>query len=167
VINCSVGASSCEAWTPAEVLTADQSLPQLAALAPKDYCDWNTYEAFRKGTYDRYSWKDPGVKAECRAWARPEFDASSAIEGDRIRVRFTHGGGGLEVRGKELKGFAIAASDKKFVWARAAIEGESVVVWSETVKAPRFVRYAWADNPECNLYNRDGLPASPFRTDDF
>lgn len=457
VINSSVGASSCEAWTPAEVLTADKSLPQLAALAPKDYCDWNTYEAFRKETYDRYSWKDPGVKAECRAWARPEFDASdwkevdvpgsleargmnidgavwfrkevevppswagraisvslgpisdndivfmngekigatdnnwrtwvfrtytiparlvkagrnvlavrifnaignggfypgypaplrlskdreneiilsgkwrskievammpaslpfplpvpyaipsslfnamiapfgqfpvrgflwyqgegnagaprqhdvlfpamieswrklwgdetlpfyfvqlasfrareatpseggwarlresqlrtlslhhtgmavtidigealnihpqnkqdvgrrlarwamrdcygdkqvevsgplyasNAIEGDRIRVRFNHVGGGLEVRGKELKGFAIAASDKKFVWARAAIEGESVVVWSESIKAPRFVRYAWADNPECNLYNRDGLPASPFRTDNF
>jgi sialate O-acetylesterase len=94
--------------------------------------------------------------------------ASHAIEGNRIRIRFTHVGGGLKVRGEGgLKGFAIAASDKKFVWAQAAIEGDSVVVWSDSVKHPCFVRYAWANNPECNLYNRVELPASPFRTDDF
>lgn len=457
VINSAVGSSSCEAWTPAEVLAADKSLPQRAALAPEDYRDWKTYEAFRKGVYERYCCKDPGVKAESLAWAQPDLDvsnwkdievpgsiesrglnidgavwfrkdvdlpaswagrgaaiylgpisdndivfvngekvgttqnnwrswvfrnykipaklvkagrnvvavrifnaignggfcpsypaplkiskdqeneiilsgkwkskvelamkpaklpfvlptpygipsaffnamispltqyplrgfiwyqgetnagaakqhdtlfpamieswrkrwgdeklpfyfvqlasyqarephpseggwarmresqaktlrlhdtgmavtidigdainvhprnkqdvgrrlarwamrdcygdkdievsgplyASSDVDGGRIRIRFTHVGGGLKVHGGELKGFAIAAADKRFVWAKAAIEGDRVVIWNENVKNPRFVRYAWANNPECNLYNDADLPASPFRTDDF
>jgi len=91
--------------------------------------------------------------------------AASAVEGGKIRIRFTHAGGGLTAQGGTLKGFAIAAEDKRFVWAEARIDGESVVVWSDGVKAPRHVRYAWADNPECTLYNGAGLPASPFRTD--
>jgi sialate O-acetylesterase len=455
LINSAVGASSCQAWTPAKVLLADKSLPQLAALAPEDYRDWKTYAAFRQGVYERYSCKDPGVKPECLAWSRPEFDASdwkdftvpgsfesqgmnidgavwlrkevelpanwagqnlsvffgpisdndivfmngkqigatenhwrewvfrtyaipgklvragknliavrifnrignggffppypapqklvkdprseilltgpwkckvelavkpgklpivlpspysiptaffnamiapltrfpvrgfiwyqgegnagaakqhstlfpamieswrrlwgienlpfyfvqlasfrarqsqpteggwpllresqlktlalhdtgmavtidigeamqihprnkqdvgkrlarwamrdcygdkdlevsgplyasSVIEGGKIRIRFTHVGGGLKVHGDTLKGFAIAAADGKFVWAQAAIDGDSVVVWNPSVEHPRFVRYAWADNPECNLYNGADLPASPFRTD--
>jgi sialate O-acetylesterase len=69
--------------------------------------------------------------------------------------------------GASLKGFAVAGADGRFVWAEAAIEGEEVVIWSPLVKRPVAVRYGWADNPECNLYNRAGLPASPFRTDDF
>lgn len=92
--------------------------------------------------------------------------ASSAVEGSRIRLAFTHAGSGLRARGGELKGFAIAAADKNFVWAQASIEGESVVVWNENIKEPRFVRYAWANNPEATLYNGADLPASPFRTDD-
>ena len=68
----------------------------------------------------------------------------------------------------ELKQFAIAGADKKFVWAKAAIEGNRVVVWSEQVQDPVAVRYAWADNPEgANLYNKEGLPASSFRTDNW
>ncbi|OGV69414.1 MAG: hypothetical protein A2283_11210 [Lentisphaerae bacterium RIFOXYA12_FULL_48_11] len=455
VINSSVGASSCQAWTPAEVLKADPKLPQLAALAPENYCDWKTYESFRKATYEKYSCKDPGVRAECIAWAQPGLDVSGwkdfkvpgnieaqgmnvdgavwfrrevdipanwaghnlsislgpisdnditymngekvgatdnnwrewvfrsytipgklvkegknviavrifnrignggfcpaypaplklrkddtseiilsgvwkskvemsaeparlpfvlpsqysvpaaffnamiapyskfplrgfiwyqgegnagaaqqhdvlfpamieswrkwwgnptlpfyfvqlasfrareaqpseggwarmresqmktlalhdtgmavaidigaaleihpknkqdvgkrlarwamrdcygdkdievsgplytahMIEGDKIRIRFKHSGGGLKAKGGTLKGFAIAAADKKFVWAQAAIEDESVVVWSEGIKSPLHVRYAWADNPECTLCNGAGLPASPFRTD--
>jgi len=455
LINSAVGASSCQAWTPAEVLVADKSLPQPAALAPQDYRDWKTYAAFRQGIYERYSCKDPGMKAECRVWSQPDFDASgwrdfvvpgnfeaqgmnldgavwlrkevelpaswagqnmsiflgpisdndivfmngkqigatenrwrewvfrsyaipgklvrsgknviamrifnrignggffpsypapqklvkdpqneilltgrwkskvelaakpgklpfvlpspysiptaffnamiapltkfpvrgfiwyqgegnagaaaqhsvlfpamieswrrlwgdeklpfyfvqlasfrpretqptegrwtllresqlktltlhdtgmavaidigealqihprnkqdvgkrlarwamrdcygdkdlevsgplyasSTVEGDKVRVHFTHVGGGLKVKGDELKGFAIAAADGKFLWAQAAIDGDSVVVRSSSVPRPRFVRYAWADNPECNLYNDADLPASPFRTD--
>ena len=65
------------------------------------------------------------------------------------------------------KGFAIAGEDKKFVWADAKIDGDTVVVCSEKVAEPVAVRYAWADNPDCNLYNKAGLPASPFRTDDW
>ncbi|MDZ7605000.1 MAG: hypothetical protein U5K79_05290 [Cyclobacteriaceae bacterium] len=62
--------------------------------------------------------------------------------------------------------FAIAGDDKKFVWAHARIDGDQVMVWSEEVPEPKYVRYAWADNPDNpNLYNREGLPASPFRTD--
>jgi sialate O-acetylesterase len=67
--------------------------------------------------------------------------------------------------GEALAEFAIAGIDKKFVWAKAKIEGDSVVVWSDKVPEPKFVRYAWADNPvNPNLYNREGLPASPFAT---
>lgn len=91
--------------------------------------------------------------------------ASSAVEGDAVRVRFTHASG-LRARGGVLKGFAIAGEDKAFVWAEARIDGESVVVRSDGVKAPKFVRYAWDDNPECTLVNGAGLPASPFRTDE-
>lgn len=92
--------------------------------------------------------------------------ASSAVEGDALRIRFTHVGGGLKAKGGTLKGFAIAGDDKKFVWAEARIDGESVVAWSDGVKTPKYVRYAWADNPECTLENGAGLPASPFRTDE-
>jgi sialate O-acetylesterase len=91
--------------------------------------------------------------------------ASSSVEGDKIRIRFTHTTGGLKVQGDELKGFAIAASDKRFVWAKAVVEGDTVVVSSPSVNPPSFVRYAWANNPDCNLYNAENLPASPFRTD--
>ena len=90
---------------------------------------------------------------------------SSAVEGNRIRINFTHLGGGLESRGGELKGFAVAGPDKVFRWAKAKIDGDSVLVWNEKIPAPTFVRYAWASNPECNLYNAAGLPAVPFRTD--
>jgi sialate O-acetylesterase len=67
----------------------------------------------------------------------------------------------------ELEGFAVCGKDKKWVWADAKIQGQTVVVWSEKVPSPVAVRYAWADNPTCNLYNGAGFPASPFRTDDF
>ena len=104
---------------------------------------------------------------------------SMTVEGNKARVKFDNVGGGLTIAagpstrpgvapqepGSELKGFSIAGKDKKFVWANAKIEGDSVVVWSDGVQSPVAVRYAWANNPECNLYNKEGLPASPFRTD--
>ena len=80
---------------------------------------------------------------------------------------FDHVDGGLEARGGELKGFAIAGPDRVFHWAEAQIDGNTVIVWSPQVREPVAVRYGWADNPDCNLYNRAGLPASPFRTDDW
>ncbi len=89
------------------------------------------------------------------------------LEGKQIRIRFGHTGRGLEAKGGRLEGFAIAGKDRRFVWAEAMIEGNTVVVSSPQVPSPVAVRYAWADNPGCNLYNRDGLPASPFRTDDW
>ncbi|MGQ9523423.1 MAG: sialate O-acetylesterase [Armatimonadota bacterium] len=92
---------------------------------------------------------------------------SMKIEGDKVRIRFTNVGGGLVARGGPLKGFAVAGADRKFVWANAEIDGDTVVVWSEHVPKPVAVRYAWASNPVCNLYNAAGLPASPFRTDDW
>lgn len=89
------------------------------------------------------------------------------IEGSTIRLSFDHVGGGLEAKGGgALKYFSIAGEDKKFVWAEAKIDGETILVSSPNVAKPVAVRYAWADNPEgCNLYNKEGLPATPFRTD--
>lgn len=92
---------------------------------------------------------------------------SSKIENGKIIISFTHVGGGLiSIDGEDLSEFAIAGADKKFVWAKAKIEGDKVVVWSDEIPNPKYVRYAWADNPvDPNLYNAEKLPASPFRTD--
>ena len=92
---------------------------------------------------------------------------SATVEGNKIIIRFTSVGSGLMIKnGTELNQFAIAGADKKFVWAKAVIDGDRVVVTSEEISMPMYVRYAWADNPEgANLYNKEGLPASPFRTD--
>ena len=76
IINSAVGASPCQAWTPAEVLLADKSLPQPADLAPENYADMKTYVAFRNATYDRHAVVDTGVKPECLDWAKPELDTS-------------------------------------------------------------------------------------------
>lgn len=90
----------------------------------------------------------------------------ATVEGPNIRVRFQQTGGGLTANGGPLRQFAIAGADRKFEWAEAVIEGDSVRVSSPAVPQPTFVRYAWADNPAgANLYNREGLPAAPFRTD--
>jgi len=89
-------------------------------------------------------------------------------EGNRVRISFTNTAAGLVSRdGRETTGFAIAGKNKQFYWAKAAIEGNEIVVYSEKVSDPVAVRYAWADNPECNLMNSAGLPAVPFRTDDW
>lgn len=92
---------------------------------------------------------------------------SIEIKGNKVYITFSHVDGGLTtLDGKELRQFAIAGADMKFIWARADIEGNRVVVWHESIEHPVAVRYAWADNPEgANLGNREGLPASPFRTD--
>jgi sialate O-acetylesterase len=120
---------------------------------------------------------------------------SMAIEGNKIRIMFENVGGGLitsrppstqPVAATDalspnaplmplgasgplpLRGFSIAGEDKHFVWANAKIDnGGTVVVWSSAVPNPVAVRYAWANNPDCNLYNKEGLPASPFRTDSW
>ena len=115
---------------------------------------------------------------------------SMKVENSKVRIEFAHVEGGLVahpvlvtyvvksssgetaplVRNSpqsELEGFAICGEDKKWVWADAKIDGDGVVVWSSQVPAPVAVRYAWAANPACNLYNQAGFPASPFRTDDF
>ena len=92
---------------------------------------------------------------------------SATIEGAKIVISFTNVGGGLTTNDGETPGeFAIVGSDKRFVWAKATIEDGKVVVWSDEVAAPQYVRYAWADNPaHPNLSNKEGLTASPFRTD--
>lgn len=112
------------------------------------------------------------------------------LEGSRIRIDFNHVDGGLVAStlptdykprsihpevvklllprpASQLQGFAICGRDRKWVWADAKIDGESIVAWSDQVPEPIAIRYAWSDNPTCNLSNLAGLPAAPFRTDDF
>ena len=101
-------------------------------------------------------------------YSGPLYKSMSPAEGGKaIRLNFDHLGGGLTMKGEKLMGFAIAGEDRKFVWADARIDGKSVIVWSAEVPHPVAVRYAWHTNPVCNLFNGAGLPASPFRTDDW
>jgi sialate O-acetylesterase len=97
----------------------------------------------------------------------PEYD-SMYVDGKKIVLTFKNTGSGLMVKGERLNYFAIAGPDSNFVWADAIIQGDRIIVWSDDIDQPVAVRYAWADNPEsANLYNREGLPAIPFRTDSF
>ncbi|MAG30492.1 MAG: hypothetical protein CL908_06300 [Deltaproteobacteria bacterium] len=89
------------------------------------------------------------------------------IDGARIVLEFENGDGMKPREGDTLVGFAIAGADREFVWADARIDGSTISVSHPAVKDPVAVRYAWADNPACNLVNAAGLPASPFRTDDW
>ena len=84
-----------------------------------------------------------------------------------VRLKFAHTGGKLAAPGGKPTGFSVAGADKRFVWADATIDGDTVVVRSGRVPNPVAVRYAWADNPKCDLVGGDGLPAAPFRTDDW
>lgn len=95
----------------------------------------------------------------------PVFQSAKTVK-NQIELSFTNCGSGLATRdGKVLKGFAIAGSDQKYVWGKAEIKGNKIVVWNENLSTPAFVRYAWADNPaRANLINKEGLPASPFST---
>ena len=93
---------------------------------------------------------------------------AKSVEGDAVRLGFQHIGGGLTTADDgPLSGFAIAGEDRAFVRARAEIDRATVVVRSDAVPEPAAVRYAWANNPVCNLCNEEGLPALPFRTDDW
>jgi sialate O-acetylesterase len=98
----------------------------------------------------------------------PMYDTHK-VDGDTVRLTFTHTGKGLAFRhGEKLQGFAVAGKDRVFHWADAKIDGEAVVVSSPKVKEPVAVRYAWAQrHPWANLFNKDGLPATTFRTDDW
>ena len=93
---------------------------------------------------------------------------SMQIEGNKIRITFENVGEGLTTSNKkELMGFSIAGADKQFNWAKAEIVDNQIVVWHPEIDNPIAVRYAWASNPVCNLVNSAGLPASPFRTDNW
>ena len=87
------------------------------------------------------------------------------VDGNRATLTFTHTGGGLVAKDGELKGFTIAGADKKFVPAEARIDGETVVVSAGGVTNPVAVRYGWSIVPDVNLFNKEGLPATPFRSD--
>ncbi|MDO5582183.1 MAG: sialate O-acetylesterase [Planctomycetia bacterium] len=119
--------------------------------------------------------QDVGFRLAAIALAK-EYGKKVVYSGPRIRsmkivdnkaiLSFDHVEGGLMIKGDgPLKGFAVAGADRKFVWADAKIEGDTVVVSAKSVAAPVAVRYAWGSNPICNLFNKDGFPAAPFRTD--
>jgi sialate O-acetylesterase len=93
--------------------------------------------------------------------------AGHSVRGGEIVLRFNHTNGGLVARDGQLKGFTIAGADRQWQPADARIQGSTIIVSSPEVKAPIAARYAWENLPTCNLYNGAGLPASPFRTDDW
>jgi sialate O-acetylesterase len=109
--------------------------------------------------------KDYGVDVPCQS---PLYKSMETKNG-KLLLTFDHVGSGLYTFDvNQPIGFAIAGEDKKFVWAEAKLVGKNQVeVWSTEVAQPVAVRYAWADNPVCNLMSREGLPATPFRTDDW
>ncbi len=109
--------------------------------------------------------KDYGIEVDCQS---PTYQSMNKVDG-KIVLTFDHVGPGLYTFDVNRPiGFAIAGEDRKFVWADAKLLGsDKVEVWSDQVPEPVSVRYAWADNPVCNLQSRNGLPATPFRTDDW
>jgi sialate O-acetylesterase len=145
------------------------SVPNTGMAVAIDLGEWNDIHPDRKKEVgerlalaaEKIAYGEKGI-----VYSGPVYQ-SSTINGDKIIISFTNTGSGLITNdGKELLQFAIAGVDKKFVWAKAKIEGDKVIVWNDDVSNPMYVRYAWADNPDNpNLYNKEGLPASPFRTD--
>jgi sialate O-acetylesterase len=111
-------------------------------------------------------WAEAAVYYKDQEYSGP-LPGGFQVEEGKARLTFRHGEGMKAADGGKIKGFAVAGADKKFVWADAEVQGDHIVVSSPQVTTPVAVRYAWADNPECNLINVAGLPASPFRTDDW
>ena len=111
-----------------------------------------------------------GKEAERICYGSREISAGPlyermTVEGNKVRLFFKNTGSGLVARDGAPTSFAIAGKDGNFVWADAKIDGDTVLVWSDKVKEPVEVRYAWAGYPgNANLYNKEGFPASPFRT---
>lgn len=155
-----------------QTLTADRTAMAVAI----DLGEWNDIHPLnKKDVAERLARTARHVAyGEEIPYSGPLYE-SMDIDGSRVTLSFTHRAQGLTAKaegsensGTKLRGFAIAGEDGIFKWAEARIEGEKVVVWSEEVEDPVAVRYAWADNPDqANLYNSEGLPASPFRTDSW
>jgi len=163
-------------YSPSESNWAQMRQEQLNALTVPntgmavltDAGEWNDLHPLDK--------KDAGERLAL--WAEhlsygstdPDFSGplyqSYKIEGNKVMIRFTNTGNGLRIKGdSDLYYFSVAGENQKFVWARAKIDGDKIIVWNDEVPHPVRVRYAWANNPEgANLYNIKGLPASPFET---
>lgn len=147
------------------------SVPNTGMAVTIDIGEWNDIHPLDK--------KDVGARLALAAqkvaygdnkvvYSGPIYD-SMKIKGNKIILYFKDKGSGLIAKhNKALKCFEIAGPDKKFVLAKAEIKNNTVIVWNNKISNPVAARYAWADNPEgANFYNREGLPASPFRTGDF
>jgi sialate O-acetylesterase len=144
------------------------SVPNTAMAVAIDLGEWNDIHPDRKKDVgDRLALAAEKIAyGEDIVYSGPIYQSSS-IDGNKIIISFSYIGSGLTTNDDEaLAEFAVSGDDKKFVWAHAKIEGDKVIVWSDEIASPRYVRYAWADDPvNPNLYNKEGLPASPFRTD--
>ena len=146
------------------------AVPNTAMAATTDIGEWNDIHPLNKEDVG----KRLALGAEHIAYGEKQIVYSGPIyesmkiEGGKIILSFTNIGTGLMAKGNtELKYFSIAGADKKFVWAKAKIENNKVIVWNDTITNPVAVRYAWADNPEgANLYNKEGLPASAFEAEE-
>lgn len=142
------------------------SVTNTAMVVTIDAGEWNDIHPLEKkivGERSAIAAKKLAYGNEKIVYSGPLY-RSSVKEADSIKIDFDHIGSGLKIKdGGNLNYFSIAGADKKFVWAEAKIENNRVVVWSDEIKDPIYVRYAWADNPVgANLYNIEGLPASPF-----
>jgi len=144
------------------------SVPNTAMVVAIDLGEWNDIHPDRKKEVgDRLALAAEKIAyGEDIVYSGPLYK-SAQVEGNKIIISFTNIGSGLVANDKEeLSEFAIAGADKKFVWAKAKIEGDKVIVWNDDIQKPIYIRYAWADNPvNPNLFNKEGLPASPFRND--
>jgi sialate O-acetylesterase len=99
-------------------------------------------------------------------WSGPTYKKMKVKDGKAV-LTFNNVDGGLEARGGPLTGFAICGENYRWKWAKAEIVGDTIVVNNPEVEIPKAVRFGWSDFPVVNLYNKAGLPASPFRTDEF
>ncbi len=163
-------------YSPSESQWAELRDAQLHALAVPntgmvvaiDAGEWNDiHPVDKKDVGDRLALCAEQVAYKDNVVGSGPIFQSAEVKDDKVIISFNSIGSGLFVKGSgELSQFAIAGTDKRFVWATAKIEGDKVVVSNPDIPHPMYVRYAWADNPEgANLYNKEGLPASPFRTD--
>jgi len=145
------------------------SVPNTAMAVAIDLGEWNDIHPDRKKPVgDRLALAAEKIAyGEDIVYAGPLYQ-SSEIKDDKIIISFTNTGSGLITNDGEAPAeFAIAGEDKKFVWANAKIEDDKIIVSSEEIPHPKYVRYAWADDPvNPNLINKEGLPAAPFRTDE-
>jgi len=149
-----------------EAQSRSLSVPNTAMAVAIDLGEWNDLHPDRKKPVgDRLALAAEKMVYGAGIVASGPTYRSSTTEGNKITIQFDNTGSGLITSdGEEPQEFAIAGSDKKFVWANARIEGDKVVVWNDAIKDPKFVRYAWADEPvNPNLCNKEGLPAGPFR----
>ena len=143
-----------------------QKTPHTAMVVTTDVGDANDIHPIRKRPVgERLALAARALSdGEKLEYSGPVFQSMN-IEGDRAVISFTHMGAGLMANGDSLKGFTIAGTDGKFLPARAEIAGSTVVVTSDKIIKPVAVRYGWAMVPDGNLFNREGLPAAPFRSD--
>ena len=152
----------------AQLLTA-KSVPNTGLAVTIDVGDPNDLHPHRKAEVGQRLalWALGTTYLQPLVYSGPLYK-SMTVEGGSIRIRFSNTGSGLVTNDAgPLRGFAIAGADRKFHWASASIDGGTIVVSSPEVPAPVAVRYAWGDSPECNLFNAEKLPASPFRTDEW